>query len=66
MDGVRRVEAGFAVPDNYRELGISTATLYEWRAKYGGIDLPMVNRRKELKDEGRRLKKMCPEGKLKV
>ena len=38
MDAVKRVEAGIGVPDMCRELGISTATFYKWRAKYGGID----------------------------
>ena len=37
MDAVKRVEAGFAVPDIRRNPGISTATFYEWRAKYGGM-----------------------------
>ena len=35
MDAVKRVEAGFGVPDICREKGISTATFYKWRAKYG-------------------------------
>ena len=39
MDAVKRVEAGFTVPDICRELGISTATFYKWRAKYGGMDV---------------------------
>ena len=39
MDAVKRVEAGFAVPDICQELGISTATFYKWRAKYGGMDV---------------------------
>jgi putative transposase len=39
MDAVKRVEACFALPDIYRELGISTATFYKWRAKYGGMDM---------------------------
>jgi putative transposase len=33
MDAVKRVEAGFAVPDICRELGISSATFYKWRSK---------------------------------
>jgi putative transposase len=33
MDVVKRVEAGIGVPDIFRELGISTATFYKWRAK---------------------------------
>jgi putative transposase len=59
MDAVKRVEAGFAVPDICRELGISTATFYKWRAKYGGMDVSMMSRMKELEGENRRLKKMC-------
>ena len=39
MDAVKRVEAGFGVSDICRELGISTATFYKWRAKYGGMDV---------------------------
>jgi putative transposase len=35
LDAVKRVEAGFAVPDICRELGFSTATFYKWRSKYG-------------------------------
>ena len=38
MDAVKRVEAGFTVPDICRELGVSTATFYKWRAKYGCMD----------------------------
>jgi putative transposase len=37
MDALKRVDAGLAVPDACRELGISSATFYKWRAKYGGI-----------------------------
>jgi len=48
MDAVKRVEAGVAVPDICRELGISTATFYKWRAKYGGMDVSMMSRMKEL------------------
>ena len=47
-DAVKQVEAGFAVPDIFRELGISTATFYKWRAKYGGMDVSMMARMKEL------------------
>jgi len=58
MDAVKRVEAGFAAPDFCRELGISTAMFYKWRAKYGCMDVSMMSRMKELEDENRRLKKM--------
>ena len=66
MDAVKRVEAGLAVPDICRELGISTATFYKWRAKYGGMDVAMIARMKELEEENRRLKKMYLEEKLKA
>ena len=58
MDAVKRVEAGIGVPDMCRELGISTATFYKWRAKYGGMDVSMMSRMKELEEENRHLKKM--------
>ncbi len=48
VDAVKRVEAGLGVPDICRELGISTATFYKWRAKYGGMDVSMMSRMKEL------------------
>ena len=66
IDSVKRVEAGIAVPDICRELGISSATFYKWRAKFGGIDTSMMARMKELEDENRRLKKMYLEEKLKA
>ena len=38
MDALKRVDAGPAVPDVCRELGISSATFYKWRSKYGIMD----------------------------
>jgi putative transposase len=66
MDALKRVEAGLAVPEVCRELGISTATFYKWRAKYGGMDTSMMARMKELEAENARLKKMYIEEKLKA
>jgi len=66
MDAVKRVEVGFTVPDICRDLGISTATFYKWRAKYGGMGVSMMARMKELQEEDRRLKKMYLEEKLKA
>jgi len=66
LDAVKRVEAGIAVPDLCRDMGISTATFYKWRAKYGGMDVSMMSRMKELEEENRRLKKMYLEEKLKA
>ncbi len=65
MAALKRVEAGLPVPEICRELGISTATFYKWRAKFGGMDTSMMARMKELEDENRRLKKMYLEEKLK-
>jgi len=66
MDAVKRVEAGIGVPDMCRELGTSTASFYKWRSKYGGMDVSMMSRMKELEEESRRLKKMHLEEKLKA
>ena len=63
---MKRVEAGFGVPDLWRDMGISTATFYKWRAKYGGMDVSMMSRMKELEEENRQLKKMYLEEKLKA
>ena len=66
MGVLKRVEAGSPVPEICRTLGISTATFYKWRAKYGGMDASMMSRMKELEDENRRLKKMYVEEQLKA
>ena len=66
MDTLKRVDAGLAVPDVCRELGISSATFYKWRARYGGMDTSMMARMKELETENARLKKMYIEEKLKA
>ena len=66
MEALKRVDAGLAVPEICRELGISTATFYKWRAKYGGMDTSMIARMKDLEAENARLKKMYIEEKLKA
>ena len=66
MEALKRVDAGLAAPEICRELGISTATFYKWRAKYGGMDTSMIARMKELEAENARLKKMYIEEKLKA
>lgn len=66
MEALKRAEAGLAVPELCRELGISSATFYKWRAKYGGMDTPMISRMKELELENARLKKMYAEERLKA
>ena len=66
MDVLKRAEAGIAVPDLCRELGVSTATFYKWRAKYGGMDTSMMSKLKALEEENRRLRRMYVEEKLKA
>ncbi len=66
MDALKRVESGLSVPDLCRELGISTATFYKWRSKYGGMDVSLIARMKELEAENARLRKMYVEEKIKA
>jgi putative transposase len=63
---LKQAEAGTPVPELCREHGISSATFYKWRSKYGGMDASMMARLKELEDENRRLKKMYAEERLKA
>ena len=64
MQILKQAEAGVSAPELCREHGMSSATFYKWRAKYGGMDASMVARLKELEDENRRLKKMVAEVQL--
>lgn len=66
IEAIKRVESGLAVPELCRELGISSATFYKWRSKYGGIDVSLMARMKELEAENARLRKMYVEEKLKA
>jgi putative transposase len=63
---LKQAEAGSPVPELCREHGMSSATFYKWRSKYGGMDASMMSRMKELEDENRRLKKMYAEERLKA
>jgi len=58
MAVLRQAEGGVAVPELCREHGISSASFYRWRAKYGGMDASMMSQMKALEDENRRLKRM--------
>lgn len=62
---LKQAEAGMPVPEILREYNISSATFYKWRSKYGGMDLPMITRLKELEVENARLKKMYAEERMK-
>ena len=63
---LKQAEGGSPVPELCREHGISSATFYKWRSKYGGMDASLMRRMKELEDENRRLKKMYAEERLKA
>lgn len=61
---LKEAESGQPVPALCREHGMSSATFYKWRAKYGGMDASLMKRMKELEEENRRLKKMYAEERL--
>ena len=58
---LNQVEAGTPVPDLCREHGMSSASFYKWRTKYGGMDASLMTRMKELEAKNNRLKKMYAE-----
>ncbi len=58
---MREHEAGAATSDVCRKHGISSATFYKWKAKYGGLDVSEARRLRSLEDENRRLKKLLAE-----
>ncbi len=55
---LRQAEGGVPVSELCREHGMSNASFYKWRSKYGGMDASMISQMKALEDENRRLKKM--------
>ncbi len=61
MSILKQAEGGVPVPDLCREHGMSNASFYKWRAKYGGMDASLIPRMKAMDDENRRLKKMYAE-----
>ncbi|MEE2029659.1 IS3 family transposase ISSod2 [Shewanella oneidensis] len=63
---LKQAEAGTPVPELCREHGMSSATFYKWRAKFGGMDASLMARLKELEAENARLKKMYAEERLKA
>ena len=58
---LQKHEAGIKTADICREYGISEATFYNWKAKYGGLQVSEVKRLKELQQENYKLKKMYAE-----
>ena len=61
---LREQEAGVKTQEVCRRHGMSEATFYKWKAKYGGLEVSEARRLKSLEDENRRLKKLLAEAML--
>ncbi len=61
---LKEQEAGAAAADVCRRHGISSATFYKWKAKYGGLEVSEARRLRALEDENARLKKLLAEASL--
>jgi len=61
---LREVEAGAKSGDVARRHGVSEATIYNWKAKYGGLDVSDVRRLRSLEDENAKLKKLLADSML--
>ena len=61
---LREQEAGMKTADVCRKHGISSATLYAWKAKYGGMDVSQARKLKVLEDENARLKRLLADALL--
>ena len=55
---LKQAAGGISVPELCRQHGMSDASFYKWRAKYGGMDASMISEKKALEDENRCLKRM--------
>ena len=63
---LKQNEEGISVADLCREHGMSSASFYKWRSKFGGMDASLMKEMKELRAENARLKKMYAEERLKA
>ncbi len=61
MGILKQAEGGVPVSDLCREHGMSSASFYKWRAKFGGMDASMISELKDMADQNKRLKKMYAE-----
>ena len=66
MGILKQAENGVAVAELCREHGMSSAAFYKWRARYGGMDMSLMSRMKELEKENRQLKRMYAEAQMKA
>ncbi len=58
IKAIKRHESGEPITDLCRDLGISKAAFYNWKAKFGGMDVSEAQRLRALEDENRRLKQL--------
>jgi putative transposase len=63
---LKEAEAGIPVKDLCRRIGISDATFYHWRAKYGGMEVNETRRLRQVEEENGRLKKIVAQQALDV
>ena len=63
---LKQAEAGMPIKDLCRKGGFSEATFYNWRAKFGGMDVSDARRLKELESENAKLKKLLAEAHLDI
>ena len=61
---LKEADSGLKVADVCRKHGISSATFYKWKAKYGGLEVSDAKRLKALEDENAKLKKLLAEAML--
>ena len=58
---VKQLEGGRTAAEMAREVGVSTYTIYSWKAKFGGLELNEATKLRHLEDENGRLKKLVAE-----
>jgi len=63
---LREVENGKSVAEAVRQYGVSEATVYRWRSKYGGMERSELQRLRELEEENRRLKRIVAQQALDI
>jgi len=63
---VKEQEAGMATVEVCRRQGISSATFYKWKSKYGGLEISEAKRLRSLEDENAKLKKLLAEAMLDI
>ena len=61
MGILKQAEGGTPVSELCREHGMSSASFYKWRAKFGGMDASLITEMKDMAEQNRRLKKMYAE-----